>query len=60
MNTDNVSVIRHPVHGQELAVIVPIADWIKIKERLHLLDCLEAGGVDNWDGYDFAIEDSYK
>ena len=28
------------------------------EERLALLDALEAGGVDNWDGYDFAMEDA--
>lgn len=26
-------------------------------KRLEKLDCLEAGGVDNWDGYDWALED---
>jgi len=24
------------------------------------LQALEAGGVDNWDGYDFSLEDFYK
>ena len=28
------------------------------EERLKLLDALEAGGIDNWDGYDFSLEDA--
>lgn len=27
-----------------------------LKERERLLDCLEAAGVDNWEGIDFALE----
>ena len=33
------------------------------KEQLHrlaILDALEAAGVDNWEGYDFALEDIRK
>ena len=26
-----------------------------VQEKLNLLEALEAGGVDNWDGYDFAV-----
>jgi len=26
------------------------------RRRLAKLDALEAGGVDNWDGYDFALK----
>ena len=29
----------------------------RLKRRDEKLTCLEAGGVDNWDGYDFAMED---
>lgn len=28
----------------------------KLEERDHFLECLEACGVDNWDGFDFAHE----
>jgi len=31
-------------------------DNANVQERLALLDALEAGGVDNWDGYDLAID----
>lgn len=26
-------------------------EWDKVQKRLALLDALEAGGVDNWEGY---------
>ncbi len=32
----------------------------KMQRRLAMLDALEAGGVDNWDGIDFALEDWRK
>jgi hypothetical protein len=32
----------------------------EIERRLALLDALEAGGVDNWEGYDFATEELRK
>ena len=28
--------------------------WIVVKENLRWLNCLEAAGVDNWEGYDIA------
>jgi hypothetical protein len=28
-----------------------------LQEDSEILDALRAGGVDNWDGYDFALED---
>ena len=28
----------------------------KLEEREHFLECLEACGVDNWDGIDYAYE----
>lgn len=34
-----------------------VGDWINdMKQRLELLDALEAAGVDNWSGFDLAIE----
>ena len=32
----------------------------EIERRLALLDALEAGGVGNWEGYDFATEEYRK
>ena len=31
-----------------------------IQRRLDILDALEAGGVHNWDGYDFSLEELRK
>lgn len=32
----------------------------EIQRRLALLDALEAGGVENWEGYDFSTEEYRK
>lgn len=57
MNLDNISIIKHPIHGHGLAAVVPMSDWEGIVNRLDLLDALEAGGVDNWEGYASALEE---
>lgn len=31
-------------------------DYLDLLERANIYSALEAGGVDNWDGYGFAIE----
>lgn len=31
-------------------------EYEKLKEKRDLLDALEAAGVDNWDGWDYAME----
>ena len=38
----------------ELAIMR--ADLATAKDRLNWLDCLEAAGVDNWEGIDYAHE----
>lgn len=35
-------------------------EYKRILERSKILDCLEAAGVDNWEGYDFAMEEYYE
>ena len=46
---DNLS--NCPVKYVELAH----AEWFEqVKEKLDWLQCLEAAGVDNWEGYDYA------
>ena len=32
----------------------------RLQERDHILSMLEAGGVDNWDGYDLSLEEWRK
>ena len=49
-------------HNRELLVLSerytnPITlDNVKVQERLAILDALEAGGVDNWEGYDESLK----
>lgn len=38
-------------------VEIPEAEYNELVKQSMILAALEAGGVDNWDGYDDAIED---
>jgi phage pi2 protein 07 len=40
----------------EDTVTITKKEYDKLKEKRDLLDALEAAGVDNWDGYDYAME----
>lgn len=40
----------------EEKVILDPEDYEEMLEELRFLRCLEAAGVDNWDGYDYAQE----
>lgn len=31
-------------------------EYVELMDRIDFLECLEAAGVDNWDGYDYARE----
>jgi len=44
--------------GAEQGHVTPICTTCleKLKEDQRLLMCLQGGGVDNWEGYDLAIE----
>ena len=37
-------------------VRVPESEYKEMQRRLRKLEALEAEGVDNWSGYDFALE----
>lgn len=39
---------------QDETITIPMADYQSMVDRLEWLDCLEAAGVDNWQGYDEA------
>lgn len=41
--------------GVEMAVI-PKEELERLYDDQHMLNCLEAAGVDNWSGYDYAME----
>lgn len=36
-------------------ITIPKEEYESLKEDSLFLSCLEAAGVDNWDGYDYAI-----
>ena len=40
----------------EEMVTIPKAEYEALLEASAKLDCLEGAGVDNWDGYDYAME----
>ena len=37
-------------------VTISKEEYESLLEDQHMLQCLQAAGVDNWDGYDLAIE----
>ena len=37
-------------------VTIPVDEYDEMLERLAKLDALEGAGVDNWEGYDWAME----
>lgn len=37
-------------------VTIPAKEYARLCEDQRKLDALEAAGVDNWDGYDWAME----
>jgi hypothetical protein len=41
-------------------VTITKKEYDELKKDQYLLICLQGAGVDNWDGYDFAMEDFYK
>ena len=51
-----------PVTGELFAgaagdtVEIPLAEYRHLQERVRLLEALEAAGVDNWSGYDDALD----
>jgi len=38
------------------AITIPLAEYEKMKEDLVFLTCLRNAGVDNWVGYDYALD----
>jgi hypothetical protein len=40
----------------EEMITIPMARHAELVEAEHLLSALEAAGVDNWEGYDHAME----
>lgn len=43
-----------------LEITIPKAKYDLLKVDSDILKCLRDAGVDNWEGYDLAIEEYYK
>ena len=41
---------------KEEMVTIPVYEYEELLDALDFLQCLEASGVDNWVGYDDAVE----
>ena len=41
--------------GQD-TITIPLAEYLSLQEQSTFLLYLRGAGVDNWDGYDYAIE----
>jgi hypothetical protein len=41
-------------------VSIPLEEHLELLEKARKLEALEVAGVDNWEGYDFAMEEFYK
>lgn len=39
----------------EMAIVVPLAEYLYLIRRDDWLQCLEAAGVDNWNGMEEAV-----
>ena len=42
--------------SSEPTITIPLKEFTRLTERDDWLSCLEAAGVDNWQGYDYAME----
>lgn len=52
-----VQMMRNELDAVEKWIAELEAENKRLKEREELLDALEAAGVDNWEGYSYAIEE---
>jgi hypothetical protein len=41
-------------------IMVPVAKYEEMKRLIDKLDALESWGVDNWEGYDNAMQELHK
>lgn len=47
---------NHPEESSEAMVTITQKEYDELLDRQAKLNALENGGVDNWDGYDWAME----
>lgn len=44
----------------EPTITITVREYNKLMDSQNLLTCLQNAGVDNWEGYDFAMEDFHE
>jgi len=44
----------------KVTVTIPLADYEELLKDQFFLQCLSNAGVDNWEGYEYAIEEFQK
>ncbi|MGG1339073.1 hypothetical protein ABE244_00500 [Bacillus toyonensis] len=49
-------VLKETVENDEKTVTISRAEYLELLEDSEFLSCLQAAGVDNWDGYGYAWE----
>lgn len=42
--------------SDENTITIPIEEYRDLSERAEKYDCVRAAGVDNWDGWEYAME----
>ncbi len=47
------------INNGDGTVTLTYDEYDDMQQQLHWLACLEGAGVDNWSGYDYAIELKY-
>lgn len=48
--------LSDPVPTESTSITLSTHEYDRLKRDQNWLHCLEAAGVDNWPGYDFALE----
>lgn len=44
----------------EELIEIPVKVYKELLDDQFMLECLQAGGVDNWEGYDFSMEEYWN
>lgn len=53
---DMISVENHAPSAENIMVVIPETEYKILLEQSNFLTCLQAAGVDGWEGYEYACE----
>lgn len=59
-NKCRIKLLNNMANTEEETVTISKKEYESLKDDSFKLECLEGGGVDNWEGYDFAMEEYWK